>query len=172
MHSHRNTPSPNPLRPYGIQSDVIDALFKSIVSWLQGEALPWTTSQYITTYPGPMDRTVVELLFYHYDGPPHKEIGGGGEFNHARIHLYDDKCVVSFNGDAKDEGSCINFKYSTRWVDTDPGLLNFIVAFLTVHLTNVFEQDPTKFNGMNKEIEAIKEVLNIAKGVVHGDILA
>lgn len=160
------------LTHYGIQPDVVEALFKSVVDWLRGEDLPWTQTRYVNVFEGPQGRTVVELLFFHYDGPPEREIGGGGEFNHCKLYLYDDHVSVNFTGENSDTYCGLNFKYSTKWFESNKGLLGFIVSYLNEHLTKIFETDPTRFNGFDKDVESIKSVVAIADGVLQGHIVA
>lgn len=153
---------------YGIHSDVVDALFKSIVWWLEGKDLPWTQTKYVNVFVGPLGRTVVELLFFHYDGPTEREVGGGGEYNHCKLYLYDDRCNIAFVGDNTDTLCGITFKYSTLWKDTNVMLLRFIHDYLNDYMSKIFESEPNRFNGMDVEIEAIKPiVVTIAEILVH-----
>lgn len=156
---------------YGIRMNVVDALFKSIVWWLDGKDLPWNQTRHLNVFRGPVGRTVAELLFFHYDGPPDREIGGGGEYNHCKLYLYDDHCNISFTGDNPETFCGIWFKYSTRWAETDKGLLVYLLGYLNQHLTKIFESDPHRFNGFDKEVEHVKAVVGIIEGVLSGQVI-
>ncbi len=156
---------------YGIHKDVVDALFKSIVWWLEGKDLPWNQTRYVNVSIGPHNRTVAELLFFHYDGPPEREIGGGGEYNHCKLYLYDDHCNITFTGENTETFCGIVFKYSTRWAETDKELLGFLLEYLNKHLTKIFESDPHRYNGFDKEVEHLKMVVAIIEGVLKGQVI-
>lgn len=160
------------LSNYGIHKHVVDAIFKSVVWWLEGKDLPWNQSRYVNVFEGPHGRTVAELLFFHYDGPPEREIGGGGEYNHCKFYLYDDHCNITFTGENAESFCGINFKYSTRWAETDTGLLRFLVDYVNAYLTKIFETDPHRFNGLDKEVEHLKSVVAIMEGVLKGQIVS
>lgn len=160
------------LKNYGIKQDVVDSLFKSIVWWLEGRDLPWTQTKYVNVFKGPLDRVVVELLFFHYDGPPETEVGGGGEYNHCKMYLYDDHVSVMFTGESIPNNCGLTFKYSTKWTSTDSGLLGFIHGYLNDFLNKIFEADPTRFSGTDLEVETVKHVVSLIDGVLKGDVLA
>lgn len=160
------------LENYGIKKDVVDSLFNSIVWWLEGKDLPWNQTKYINVFVGPQDRTVVELLFFHYDGPVEREVGGGGEYNHCKLYLYDDHVSINFTGENADSYCGINFKYVTKWTETHHGLLRFITDYLNTHLTKIFETEPHRFNGTDLEVENIKRTVAMADGVLKGEVLS
>lgn len=164
------------LENYGIKRDVVDSLFKSIVWWLEGKDLPWTQTKYVNVFQGPLDRVVVELLFFHYDGPPETEVGGGGEHNHCKIYLYDDHVTIMFtgenDGDRLPTNCGITFKYSTKWTSTDSGLLGFLYTYLNDFLNKLFESDPGRFSGTDLEVETLKHMVSLIDGVMKGDVLA
>ena len=149
------------LTNYGIGGEVVDVIFDSITRWLRGGDLPWHQTRYINVFKGPENKAVAELLFFHYDGPPEREIGGGGEFNHCKMYLYEDKCNISFTGENSEDFCGITFKYSTPWVETNPGLLNFLYQYIGQHLDKIFNTKPARFNGGDLEVEHLKLIMNI-----------
>lgn len=160
------------LTDYGINDVVVNALFKSIVAWLEGKNLAWSQSRYVNVFIGPQDRTVAELLFFHYDGPPEREIGGGGEHNLCKLYLYADHCNITFVGEQTEAFCGITFKYSTRWAETDRSLLRFISQYVNAHLMGIFEAEPARFNGFDTEVEHLKTVVGIVDGVLNGQVVA
>lgn len=159
------------LNDYGVRDATVDAIFEDIVKWLSGDGLVWNQTKYINSYTGPNGRTVIELLCFHYDGPSGREVGSGGEDNYCRLYLYDDRVAISFNADNGEESCGITFRYSTSWAETDRGLLKFISDYLNSHLTTLFNSDPIKFRGDNELVEAAKNVILIADGVMHNQIV-
>lgn len=160
------------LSDYGIKNETVNKLFDDIVHWLCGKDLVWNQTHYINAYKGPNNRMVIEMMFFHYNGPPEREIGGGGERNYCRLYLYDDRVTVNFNGDNSEEFCGIAFKYSTKWAETNRGLLKFISGFLNTHLSGLFHSDPSKFRGDDDLVEASKSAIAIADGVLHNQIIS
>ena len=157
---------------YGVHMDVVDALFKSIVWWLEGNDLPWKQSRYVNVFKGPQSRTVTELLFFHYDGPAQQEVGGGGENNYCKLYLYDDHCNITFTGNNTEAFCGINFKYSTRWAETDKKLLQFLHDLLTARLNMIFIAEPHRYKGFDREVEHLKSLVDIMQGVLKGQVIA
>jgi hypothetical protein len=156
---------------YGIGEGLVSDIFRTIVKWMRGDGLPWNQTRYINVFAGPDGRKVVELLFFHYDGPPEREIGGGGEFNYCKLYLYDDHIAVNFVGENDDSYCGLTFKYSVRWSSAEHEVLEFVAEYLSEHLNKVFDSEPRRFDGTDREVEAIKDIYSITKSVMTGHII-
>lgn len=155
----------------GVNKDVVNTLFDTIVKWLRGENLPWTMSKYIKMFSGPENRKVVELLFFHYDGPPEAEVGSGGELNHCKLYLYDDRVSVNFLCEGDDPAALCSlaFKYTMRWFEVHNGLMTFLQEYLNQHLKKVFESEPRRFDGSDDEIQTMTELVDVMRRTQNGD---
>lgn len=157
------------LNNYGIGKETVDSLFRAIVGWLREENLPWKQTKYINYFKGPMGRCVIELLFFHYDGPPEREVGSGGELNHCKLYLYNDHLTLNFTGEDSEKSCGINFKYTTKWYETDEGLMRFLLEYLNAYLMRVFGVEPRRFDGNDEEIECIKSTVDNIERTLAGD---
>jgi hypothetical protein len=159
------------LTDVGVNTALVSHIFRDIVKWMEGDGLPYNRTNYVNAFIGPDGRMVVELLFFHYDGPPEREIGGGGELNHCKVYLYMDRVSVNFVAENDDSGCGLNFKYITRWVEVDPSMLAFFAKHLSQHLDKIFDTEPRRFSTNDFEVEAVKAVYNITKSVMTGQVI-
>lgn len=159
------------LSNYGVDKDVIDILFRTIVRWLKEDSLPWTRTSYINLINGPQGRSVIELLFFHYNGPPEAEVGSGGELNYCKMYLYEGHVSINFlcEGDDPSALCSLSFKYSTKWYETDIGLMVFLVEYLNAYMKKVFEATPRRFDGTDNEMNTIMELASTMERTMAGD---
>lgn len=157
------------LSQFGIGRDFLDVMFFTIVNWLEGKELPYQQTKYINHYNGPSGKSVVELMFFHYDGPPEAEVGGGGEHNHCKLYLYDDHMNIVFVAEGESSMCGLTFKYSSKYWETDHYLMRFLIAYLNTHQMRIFENEPRRFNGMDPEVEAVKKVVDAMNLALSGD---
>lgn len=172
LFTHDGLREPCNLAKYGIHQATVDSIFSSIVHWLKGEDLEWNQSRYLKVFNGPSNRIVAEFIFFHYNGPPEREMGSGGEFNNCKIYLYDTHCSLSFTA-ANDEAGCgLSFKYSMRWAEADHGFLSYMLGVIEEHQMKIFESDPNRFGGRDDEVEHFKNLSAVISGVLNGQVIS
>jgi hypothetical protein len=151
---------------YGVSDEHLSATFLVIVDWLNGKGLPWQQTRYINLFLGHDGKPVVELLFFHYDGPPEHEIGCGGELNYCKIYLYHDRVTTNFMAENSTGECSFSFKYSSAWTETDRHLLEWIESYL---VSGVFARPKTVWSEL--EEREFNTILGIIGGVLRNEIV-
>lgn len=166
FHSQPGAVTSCDLRNFGISPSVVRGLIVDIVAWMEGKNLKWHQSKFIALHVGPKDENIVELMFFHYDGLPGREFGGGGEDNCAKLYLYPDHCKLSFVGEDANYECGLRFKYTSKWEDTDSVLCLFLFRYLNDHVLHLYNTAPQRFDGTDREVEAFKSMMQLMDSLI------
>lgn len=154
------------LKDYGVGTNTPNIILGDISSWLNDATLPWNRTNYLNVVRMMNDSHIVEMLFFHFDGPDGKEMGTGGELNNCKIYLCKDRVDVSFTANNKHNHCALVFKYSTPWIETDHGILRVISKKLNEHISNIRREGHDRIGDDQTEIIVIKAIAAIADNTI------